>query len=311
MNDSSFDIRIYYYTNENQTSISWMTKEQTACKTMPYLFSQGEDIAIRSVAPIQDTPANRITYSANITIEKEFDVRMSANRTSVVMNETHKFFYFNNTIRMPSYLIAIAVGDIQQKSLDHRSGIITEGCKVDTVAWELENLPMFLNYAEDYLGPYIWGTYDIIILPPSFPMGGMENPLLTFASPTIITGDRSQVDVAIHEIAHSWTGNEVTCENWSNMWLNEGFTVFEERKVSARIHGDNFSKVNAFIGNLSAAADIQTFIDAGDLNYTSLYPQPMYGHPDDSFSTIPYEKGFQLLNYIESLIGKDYMQRML
>lgn len=206
---------------------------------------------------------------------------------------------------MPSYLIAIAIGDIEFRAIDHRAGVITEGCKMDAVSWELEELGTFLNYAEDYLTPYIWGIYDIIILPPSFPMGGMENPLLTFASPTIITGDKSQVDVAIHEIAHSWTGNEVTCINWSNMWLNEGFTVFEERKVSARLHGENFSKVNAYIGNLSATSDMISFGMTN--NYSSLYPQPERNVPDDSFSTIPYEKGFQLLWYIESLIGKDYM----
>jgi leukotriene-A4 hydrolase len=130
---------------------------------------------------------------------------------------------------MASYLIALAVGDLEYRSLGNRTGVITEPCRMDAVAWELSELPTFLDYAEDYLTPYIWGNYSIIILPPSFPMGGMENPLLTFASPTIITGDKSQVLVAIHEIAHSWTGNEVTCENWSNMWMNEGFTVFEER----------------------------------------------------------------------------------
>lgn len=130
---------------------------------------------------------------------------------------------------MPSYLIAIAVGDIEYREVGIGAGIITEPCRVDAVAWELEELPTFLNKAEQYLTPYIWGHYSILILPPSFPMGGMENPLLTFASPTIITGDKSQVDVAIHEIVHSWTGNDVTCQNWNHFWLNEGFTVFGER----------------------------------------------------------------------------------
>mmetsp|Transcript_38215 Transcript_38215/g.58290 ORF Transcript_38215/g.58290 Transcript_38215/m.58290 type:complete len:377 (+) Transcript_38215:839-1969(+) len=159
--------------------------------------------------------------------------------------------------------------------------------------------------------PYIWGHYSILILPPSFPMGGMENPLLTFASPTIITGDKSQVDVAIHEIAHSWTGNDVTCVNWSNMWLNEGFTVFEERKVTARLHGKDFSKVAAYLGNIDMLTDMDSFVGNRTSNYSSLNPQPLHNLPDDSFSTVPYEKGFQFLNYLESKVGEDDMQIIL
>jgi len=147
-------------------------------------------------------------------------------------------------------------------------------------------------------------------LPPSFPMGGMENPLLTFASPTIITSDKSQVYVATHEIAHSWTGNDVTCENWSNLWLNEGFTVFEERKVSAQIHDVDFSKVNAYIGNISMYNDM---LEYGLNNtYASLYPVVGDDKPDNSFSEIPYEKGFQLLYYLEQeLLGETDFQEML
>jgi leukotriene-A4 hydrolase len=234
------------------------------------MYTQCEDIACRSVAPMQDSPANRITYSAKVTVEKKFDVRMSANRTDVQMNDTHAFFSYSNTIAMPSYLIAIAIGDLARKQIGSRTGVITEPCRIDAVAWELGDLETYLDYAEDYLTPYIWGHYDIIILPPSFPMGGMENPLLTFASPTIITGDKSQVEVAIHEIAHSWTGNEVTCQNWSNMWLNEGFTVFEERKVSARLHNANYSYVNAYIGNISMVSAMQGF--GLNNNYSALYP---------------------------------------
>ena len=127
---------------------------------------------------------------------------------------------------MPSYLIAIAIGDLEYRSLGNRVGVITEPINMDSVANELSTLQTLFDTVESYITPYIWGNYSILILPPSFPMGGMENPLLTFASPTIITGDKSQVDVATHEIAHSWTGNQVTCNNWSNFWLNEGFTVF-------------------------------------------------------------------------------------
>ena len=152
---------------------------------------------------------------------------------------------------MPSYLIAIAVGDLEFKSLGRRVGVLTEPSQMEAVSTELASLETLLDETEKYLTPYIWGNYSILILPPSFPFGGMENPLLTFASPTIITGDKSQVYVATHEIAHSWTGNDVTCKNWENFWINEGFTVFEERKVSGKLHGADFAKVEALLGKHS------------------------------------------------------------
>ena len=217
---------------------------------------------------------------------------MSGNDTDVKdINDTHKMYSFDNSIKMPSYLIAIAVGDLQEEKIGNRTSVITEPVKMDEVKEALASLETLLDTAEQYVGtPYIWGKYAIIILPPSFPMGGMENPLLTFASPTIITKDKSQVYVATHEIAHSWTGNQVTCENWSNFWLNEGFTVFIERKVSAILHGEDFSKVNAFLGNISMVSAMEDY--GMDSNYSSLYPNVSGVLPDDSFSEIPYEKGF-------------------
>lgn len=162
---------------------------------------------------------------------------------------------------------------------------------MDKCATELSDLNTLLDASEEYLTTYIWGTYDIIILPPSFPFGGMENPLLTFASPTIIVGDKSSVYVATHEICHSWTGNDVTCENWSNMWLNEGFTTFEERKVSAKLNTVNFAKCEAMLGNSSLWTDIQNFVDL-DPSWTSLYPELENMSPDASYNSVPYEKGY-------------------
>jgi leukotriene-A4 hydrolase len=210
---------------------------------------------------------------------------------------------------MPSYLIAIAVGDLEYRSLGRRVGVITEPSQMDFVATELSDLETLLDKTEEYLTSYIWGNYSILILPPSFPFGGMENPLLTFASPTIITGDKSQVYVATHEIAHSWTGNDVTCKDWENFWLNEGFTVFEERKVSGKIHGEEFAKVEALLGNSSMFTDM---INYGIKNpFSSLHPTLKGASPDDAFSTIPYDKGFQLLHYLESLVGEDNFQTFL
>jgi len=180
---------------------------------------------------------------------------------------------------------------------------------MDAVASELADMGSILDKVEAYMGPYIWGNYTILILPPSFPMGGMENPLLTFASPTIIVGDKSQVYVATHEMAHSWTGNEVTCENWENFWLNEGFTVFIERHVSGETYGEDFSKVSALLGNTTLYGDIETFGTSD--TFASLHPVLQGRNPDSSFSEVPYEKGFQLLYYMESLIGRSEMKEFL
>ena len=203
----------------------------------------------------------------------------------------------------------MAIGDIEYRALGERVGVLTEPGQMDAVVAELDGLAGFLDAVEAYAGPYIWGVYTILVLPPSFPMGGMENPLLTFASPTIITGDKSQVDVAIHEIAHSWTGNEVTCRDWESFWLNEGWTVFIERKISAQRHDENFAKVAALLGNQDLIDDMNDY--GLDNAFSSIHPVLKGRNPDSSFSTIPYEKGFQFLNYLETLIGADNFQQFL
>lgn len=197
------------------------------------MYTQCEDINCRTVAPLQDTPSNRVTYSARVVTHKNLVAKMSANETGYeVINSTHHVASFHCAIPIPSYLMAIAVGDLVYRSLGRRVGVITEPSQMEFVANELIDMELLLDTTEEYIGDYIWGNYTILVLPPSFPMGGMENPLLTFASPTIIVGDKSQVYVATHEMAHSWTGNSVTCSDWESFWLNEGFTVFIERKVS-------------------------------------------------------------------------------
>ena len=210
---------------------------------------------------------------------------------------------------MATYLIAIAVGDLEYRPLGRRVGVVTEPSQIDAAAWELSDLETLLDETENYLTDYIWGNYTILILPPSFPFGGMENPLLTFASPTIITGDKSQVYVATHEIAHSWTGNDVTCQNWEHFWLNEGFTVFEERKVSGKLHGRDFAKVEALLGNATMVNDMLTY--GMNHPFSSLHPTLDGTNPDDTFSTIPYDKGFQFLSYLEDKVGEEMFQTFL
>jgi len=303
-------IRVFYKTQKTSMALSWMTAAQTAGKKLPYLFSQCESINCRSVAPLQDTPSTKVTYGARVVAKNEFVVKMSANETAVnAVNETHNESLFKCDIPIPSYLMAIVVGDIEYRSLGRRVGVITEPCDLDRVAEELDTLETLLDEAEKWLTPYIWGNYTIVILPPSFPFGGMENPLLTFASPTIIVGDKSQVYVATHEIAHSWTGNQVTCRNWEHFWLNEGFTVFEERKVSGILHGKDFAKVEALLGNSSLVTDMNNY--GLDNSYSTLHPVLEGDSPDNAFSEVPYEKGFQLLTFLESVIGEELMQKFI
>jgi len=208
---------------------------------------------------------------------------------------------------MPNYLMALVVGNIEYKSTGWRTGVITEPEDMDRVYAELSGMETNLNATIDYIGTYIWGTYTIVILPPSFPMGGMENPLLTFASPTIIVGDKSQVYVATHEMAHSWTGNTVTCQNWEHFWLNEGWTVFLERKVSGNLYGKDFAKIEAQLGNVSLQGDMIGF-GLSD-TYSSIHPVLKGRNPDGSFSEVPYEKGFQLVTYLESVLGEEDFQQ--
>jgi leukotriene-A4 hydrolase len=210
------------------------------------------------------------------------------------------------TIPVESYLLAVAVGDLAEKKIGDRTYVITEPSMLEAAATELEDLEENLIKAENYLTPYEWGEYKILILPPSFPFGGMENPLLTFASPSIIVGDKSSVDVATHEIAHSWTGNLVTNMNWNNFWLNEGFTVFTERKVTKMTEGEVAYKVAAKLGNYSMVDAMEGY--GWNHSYSSLTPIMHGANPDDSYSIIPYEKGFQFVTYLESLVGEDKFQ---
>lgn len=251
-----------------------------------------------------------MTYSAQVITQNDLVAKMSANETGLASyNATHNIASFHCAIPIPDYLLAIAVGDLVYRNLGTRVGVITEPSQIDFVSLELAEMQVLLDTTEAYIGDYIWGNYTILVLPPSFPMGGMENPLLTFASPTIIVGDKSQVYVATHEMAHSWTGNTVTCANWESFWLNEGFTVFLERKVSGELNGVDFALVEAQLGNTSMWNDM---VGLGlDDTYASIHPVLAGDNPDNSFTELPYEKGFQLLTYLESLVGDTMFREFL
>lgn len=212
-------------------------------------------------------------------------------------------------IPVESYLLAFAGGNLVEQRLGPRTAIITEPELVDKAMSELADLEHALAVEEAYLTAYVWGSYKILLLPPSFPYGGMENPLLTFANSALVSGDKSAFPMFVHELSHSWFGNLVTNENWSNFWLNEGFTVFAERKTDAILYGVDSTKVAAKLGNSSMYMDMVNF--GLDSNYTSLHPMLNGNHPDSSISGIPYEKGYQFLFYLESLVGEKNFQTFI
>ncbi|XP_001607975.4 leukotriene A-4 hydrolase [Nasonia vitripennis] len=297
-----YKIKIDYRTSQDSTALQWLSPEQTAGGKHPYLFSQCQAIHARSMLPCQDTPYVKSTYSAEIRAPAELNVLMSAIKDGIeeVDNST-KVHKFHQPVPIPSYLIAIAVGALVSKQIGPRTKVWTEQELLDKSAYEFEETETMLKTAEEICGPYVWGIYDLLILPPSFPFGGMENPCLTFVTPTLLAGDRSLANVVAHEIAHSWTGNLVTNENFEHFWLNEGFTVFVERKIGGRMYGDKVRHFSALMGLQSLKDTIKTLGDKNPL--TNLVTNLIGVDPDDAFSTVPYEKGHTFLFYLEELLG--------
>lgn len=245
--------RISFSTSPDASALQWLSPEQTAGGKRPYLFSQCQAIHARSMVPCQDAPGVKFTYEATVAVPKDLVALMSAVKVEDdddddASAEARKGasdddaglarHQFVQSVPIPSYLFALAVGDLARRELSPRCAVYSEPSVVESAANEFVDTPKFLAAAEDIAGPYVWGRYDLLVLPPSFPYGGMENPCLTFVTPTLLAGDRSLVNVVAHEIAHSWTGNLVTNASWEHFWLNEGWTVWLERKIDGRMHGE-------------------------------------------------------------------------
>ena len=157
--------------------------------------------------------------------------------------------------------------------------------------------------AEKLFGPYRWGRYDVIVLPPSFPFGGMENPNLTFLTPTVLAGDRSLTSLLAHELGHSWSGNLVTNATWDDVWLNEGFTTYVEHRIGAEVFGANEAKMQDVLSRkvLKVALD-----EMGEDSADSRLKIDATGkNPDDALSDIPYEKGYAFLQTVEAAVGRE------
>ncbi|KAM6213314.1 leukotriene A-4 hydrolase [Sarcoramphus papa] len=297
-------IEISFESSPKASALQWFSPEQTSGKKHPFLFSQCQATHCRAILPCQDTPAVKLTYYAEISVPKELVALMSANRDGDMPDpedSSRKIYRFSQNVPIPCYLIALVVGALESRKIGPRTLVWAEKELVDKSAYEFAEAEAMLKTAEDLAGPYVWGQYDLLVLPPSFPYGGMENPCLTFVTPTLLAGDRSLSNVIAHEISHSWTGNLVTNKTWEHFWLNEGHTVYLERRIGGRLFGEQFRHFQA----LGGWRELQNTINnLGDKNpVTNLIPNLNEVDPDVAYSSVPYEKGFALLFYLEQLLG--------
>lgn len=297
-------ITVRYSTRPDAAALQWLSPSQTAGGQKPYLFSQGQAILTRTWVPTQDSPGIRQTYSARITAPADLTVVMSADHLTPngePAADGMKTWRFRMDNPIPPYLIAIGVGDIAFAPFDERTGVWTEPSRLRAAAHELEPTAEMVDAAEKLYGPYRWGRYDLLVLPPSFPFGGMENPKLTFATPTIIAGDRSLVSLVAHELAHSWSGNLVTNATWNDFWLNEGFTVYFENRIMESVYGHDRAMQEQVLG-WGSLQDTLKSLPAAD---TRLHLDLKGRDPDDGMNDIAYEKGALFLRTVERTVGRD------
>ncbi len=302
-------VRIAYRTGSSARALQWLSPQQTADKKKPFLFTQGEAILTRTWIPVQDSPGIRITYSAKVTVPSDLMAVMSA--TNPQERSQDGVYRFTMDKPVPSYLIALAVGDIAFKPIGTRTGVYAEKSLVDTAAWEFADMERMVEAAESLYGPYRWGRYDVIVLPPSFPFGGMENPMLTFATPTIIAGDRSLTSLIAHELAHSWSGNLVTNATWNDFWLNEGFTVYFEHRISEKLYGKDYSDMTAVLGHQDLLGTLKDVAEGTHPEDSKLKLDLAGRDPDDGMTDIAYEKGYALLRLLESKVGRERFDAFL
>ena len=297
----NISILITFSTTEKGTSVQWLSPEQTSGKKYPYMFTQGFSILNRELFPSQDTPAVKCPVTVGITVEKPLYAVESGIYKSQIDNGNTITYFYEQEVPIPSYLVAMAAGAIDQRVISDRIKVYAEAEIVDQAAEEFEDTEKFLQQAESYIFPYQWKEYNILVMPISFPYGGMENPTLTFVSPMVVTGDKSEISTIIHELCHSWSGNLVTTKDWSNFWINEGFDVFLENKINEIISGEEIAKLNGFLFKNSLNSNI---ISIGESkSFTSLLPYLVGKHPDDAFNIVPYYKGFLFLYYLQDLVN--------
>ncbi len=298
-------VKIEYSTSPDAAAVQWLAPSQTAGGKHPFLFTQSQAILARTWVPCQDSPGVRITYDATIRVPKGLMAIMSAENPTEVSESGE--YHFRMPQPIPSYLLALSVGDLAFRKYSDNSGVWAEKPMIDAAEYELVDTPKMIEAAEKLYGPYRWGQYDVLVLPPSFPFGGMENPRLTFATPTILAGDRSLVSLVAHELAHSWSGNLVTNATWNDFWLNEGFTVYFERRIMESVFGRDYSEMLALLGYQDLEATVAE-LPARD---THLFLDLEGRDPDEAATKLAYEKGYSLLRLLEETVGREAFDAFL
>ncbi len=302
-------INIQYQTSPAAEALQWLSPQQTAGKNFPFMFTQSQAILARSWVPCQDTPGVRFTYEANVNVPSELIALMSASNPQK-KNATGAY-HFEMKQPIPSYLLALAVGDVAFQSISDRSGIYAEKSLVESAAWEFADLGKMIAGAEELYGPYQWERYDVLVLPPSFPFGGMENPRLTFATPTILAGDRSLTSLIAHELAHSWSGNLVTNATWNDFWLNEGFTVYFETRIMEKLYGKDYAEMLASLNLQDLNDEIKSLNETGKSEDTRLRLNLAGRSPDEGVTNIAYNKGYFFLRSFEEKYGREKFDAFL
>jgi aminopeptidase N len=299
------EVRIVYSTSPNASGLQWLPPAQTADKKQPFMFSQSESIHARSWVPLQDSPAIRFTYEAQVRAPKDTRVAMSAPNDP--QHPLDGDFSFKQAHPIPSYLLAIAAGDLAVKETGPRSAVYAEPSVVGKAAHEFEDTEKMIATAEQLYGPYRWGRYDLLVLPPSFPYGGMENPNMTFATPTVLVGDKSLVSLVAHELAHSWSGNLVTAASWRDIWLNEGVTTYVQGRITEALYGKRQATEEDLIGIHGLQRELAKMPE----NAQRLAPKPGNIDADDTLSDVAYSKGSWFLRTLEQRFGRETFDNYL
>ena len=302
-------VEIQYETSADAEALQWLNPMQTAGKNAPFLFTQSQAILARSWIPCQDTPGVRFTYVADVTVPQNLMALMSASNPQQ-KNSTGNYHHEMKQ-PIPSYLLALAVGDVSFQSISSRSGVYAEKSMLEKAAWEFADLEKMIAGAEQLYGPYLWERYDVLVLPPSFPFGGMENPRLTFATPTILAGDRSLTSLIAHELAHSWSGNLVTNATWNDFWLNEGFTVYFETRIMEKLYGKDYAEMLAVLNLQDLHEEIGSLKEKGLQEDTRLRLNLEGRNPDEGVTSIAYNKGYFFLRSIDENYGREKFDAFL
>jgi aminopeptidase N len=301
LEDTTGSITIAYATSPDAPALQWLGPEQTAGKRQPFLYTQSQALLARSWIPCQDNPSVRVTYDARVGVPPGLLALMSAQNSPEVRADG--IYEFTMPYPIPSYLIALAVGDLAFRPISDRCGVYAERQVVDTAAWEFADVERMMAAAERLYGTYRWGRYDILVLPPAFPFGGMEHPMLTFATPTLLAGDRSLVSTIAHELAHSWSGNLVTNAHWHDFWLNEGFTTYLERRIGEEVYGREFAEMQYMLYGYEVQ---QTVARLGAVHPDTRLEVDLEGRdPDEALTDVQYEKGALFLRLCEETVGRE------